>query len=142
MARMAAVGRVEFIADWWFRAWGTAALLSLTVTAGALLAGFEGWRLPFVLAHLAALLALVPLGLVILSRVVGGEYARRGSVAGAVRGVFAHDRIASVLVVVALVAIAVSLSQFQDGIRWLRALANYTTVSIILVLVARYLRTR
>ena len=142
MARMATVERVERVADRWLRAWGVAALVLLTVTVGALLVSFEGWRRPFVLTHLAALLALVPLGLVVLARVVGGEYARRGSVIGAVRGVFAHDRLASVLVVVALIAIAVSLSQFQGGIRWLRALANYTTVSIILVLVARYLRTR
>ncbi len=137
-----AVGRTERIADRWFRGWGIAAVVLLLATGGALLVGYEGWRRPFVLAHLAGLLALIPLGLVVLGRVASRAYAERGSLLGAVRGTFAHDRLASALVLVALVAVAVSLSQFEGGIRWLRAAANYTTVAIILLLVVRYLRTR
>ena len=48
------------LADRWFRAWGMAALVALAATVSMLLAGAEGWRVPFVAAHLAALLALLP----------------------------------------------------------------------------------
>lgn len=127
-------------ADRWFRGWGVAALASLAVTGAMLALRLEAWRAPFVLAHLAALLALVPLGVVL----VGGTFARyrreRGSVLGALRGTLTHDRLATLLVALALVAVAVSLSQFQDGVRVVRSLANLTTVGVIVVLVGRYLR--
>lgn len=142
MAGVSMIGRTERIADRWFRICGLAVVVLLLTTVASLLVGYEGWRRPFVLAHLTALFALVPLGLVVLRRVGSRAYAERGSLLGAVQGTFAHDRFASMLVVCALVAVVVSLSQFQDGIRWLRAMANYATVSIILVLVVRYLRTR
>jgi uncharacterized membrane protein len=142
MASAVAVGRVERIADRWFRSWGLVAVAALLATIASLVAGYEAWRLPFVAAHLAALLALVPLGLVLIGRTFRAAYAERGSLGGAVSGLLSHDRVATVLVLVALVAIAVSLSQFQGGIRWLRAVANYTTVGCILALVVRYLRTR
>ena len=75
-----------------------------------------------------------------LERDVSRYRGERGSVLGAVRGTLAHDRLATVLVAVAFVAAAVSLSQFQDGVRVVRSLANFTTVGVILVLVGRYLR--
>jgi hypothetical protein len=132
--------RALVVADRWFRGWGVAALVSLAVTLGMLALRLEAWRAPFVLAHLAALLALVPLGVVLVGRTFARYRRERGSVLGAVRGTLAHDRLATLLVAVAFVAAAVSLSQFQDGVRVVRSLANFTTVGVIVVLVGRYLR--
>jgi len=53
--------------------------------------------------------------------------------------VLAHDRLATGLVAVALVAAAASLSQFDGGVRAVRSAANLTTVAVIVVLVGRYL---
>ena len=58
MRQATMAGPVERLADRWFRGWGVGALVALAATVVALLVGYEGWRLPFVLAHLAALLAL------------------------------------------------------------------------------------
>ncbi len=92
------------------------------------------------LAHLCALLALVPLGVVLVGRTFARYREERGSVLGGVRGTLAHDRLATVLVAVALVAVVVSLSQFDGGVRAVRSAANLTTVAVIVVLVGRYLR--
>jgi len=132
--------RALVAADRWFRGWGVAALASLAVTGGMLALRLEAWRTPFVLAHLAALLALVPLGAVLVGRTFARYRRERGSLVGALRGTLAHDRLATLLVALALVAVAVSLSQFNDGVRVVRSMANFTTVAVIVVLVRRYLR--
>ena len=132
--------RALWVADRWFRGWGVAALASLVVTGAMLALRLDAWRAPFVLAHLAALLALVPLGVVLVGRTFARYRRQRGSVLGALRGTLTHDRLATGLVVLSLVAVAVSLSQFQDGVRVVRSLANLTTVSVIVVLVGRYLK--
>ncbi|MGE0135679.1 MAG: hypothetical protein AB7L91_09565 [Dehalococcoidia bacterium] len=140
MAAVTSNSRTLWVADRWFRGWGVAALASLAVTVGMLALRLEAWRAPFVLAHLAALLALVPLGVVLVGRTFARCRRERGSLLGAARGTLAHDRLATLLVGVAFVAAAVSLSQFQDGVRIVRSLANFTTVGVIVVLVGRYLR--
>jgi hypothetical protein len=63
-----------------------------------------------------------------------------GSLLAAVRGTLAHDRVTTLLVAVALVAVAVSLSQLDGGVRLVRSAANLTAVAMIVVLVGRYLR--
>ena len=52
----------------------------------------------------------------------------------------AHDRVSTLLVGIALVAIVVSLSQFDGGVRAVRAAANLTAGAMIVALVTRYLR--
>ncbi|MEZ4554176.1 MAG: hypothetical protein R3B59_09745 [Dehalococcoidia bacterium] len=140
MAAVTSDSRTLWVVDRWFRGWGVAALASLAVTGGMLALRLEAWRAPFVIAHLAALLALVPLGAVLVGRTFARYRRERGSVLAALRGTLSHDRLATMLVAVAFVAAAVSLSQFQDGVRVVRSIANFTTVGVIAVLVGRYLR--
>jgi hypothetical protein len=137
---MTANSRTLVVADRWFRGWGVAALLALLATGVMLALSLEAWRAPFVLAHLCALLALVPLGVVLVSRTFARYRTERGSLLGGVQGTFAHDRVTTLLVAVALVAVVVSLSQFDGGVRVVRSAANLTTVAMILALVGRYLR--
>ena len=117
MAAVASTSRTLYLTDRWFRGWGVAALLALLATGAMLAFSLDAWRAPFVLAHLCALLALVPLGVVLVGRTFARYYEERGSVLGGVRGTLAHDRLATVLVAVALVAVVVSLSQFDGGVR-------------------------
>ena len=140
MAAMTSTSRTLYVADRWFRGWGVAALLALLATGAMLALSLEAWRAPFVLAHLCALLALVPLGVALVARTFARYREERGSVLGGVRGTLAHDRLATLLVAVALVAVVVSLSQFDGGVRAVRSAANLTTVAMIVVLVGRYLR--
>ena len=139
MAAMTA-SRTRTAADRWFRGCGIAALVALTATAAMLAFRLDAWRAPFVLAHLAALLALLPLAIVIVWQTYARGYEERRSILGALQATLTHDRVTTLLVAIALVAVAVSLSQFSGGIRALRAAANVTAVSMIVVLVARYLR--
>jgi hypothetical protein len=105
-------------ADLVFRLAGAGALALLAATAVLLALDVEAWRPVFAFAHLAALIALAPLG------------------------VWRRHREVVVLLVVVTITVAVSLMNFQDGIRWLRRVANLTTVALVLVLVARYLSWR
>jgi hypothetical protein len=138
MAAVTSTSPTLYVADRWFRGWGVAALLALPAAGAMLALRLEAWRAPFVLAHLCALLALVPLGVVLVARTFARYREERGSVPGAVRGTLAHDRVATILVAVALVAVAVSLSQFDGGMRLVRSTANLTAVAMIVVLVGRY----
>jgi hypothetical protein len=140
MAATTSDSRTLFVADRWFRGWGAVALLALVATGAMLALSLEAWRAPFVLAHLCALLALVPLGAVLVGRTFARYREERGSLLGAVRGTLAHDRVSTLLVGIALLAIAVSLSQFDGGVRAVRSAANLTAVAMILALVGRYLR--
>jgi hypothetical protein len=140
MAAVTSTSRTLYVADRWFRGWGVAALLALLATGVMLALSLEAWRAPFVLAHLCALLALVPLGVVLVARTFARYYEERRSLLAAVRGTLGHDQLATALVVVALVAVVVSLSQFDGGVRAVRSAANLTTVTVIVVLVGQYLR--
>ncbi len=126
--------------DRWFRAWGLLTLLLLAVTAVALLVDAR-WRLPFALAHLAALIALLPLAVGLTARAILEARAVTGSWAGAVGGVVRHYPLVVALVAVTMVTIAISLANFEDGNRTVRTTANLSTVAIISVLVVRYLRS-
>ena len=129
-----------WLVDGWFRGWGFGAIAALVGTLGMLALRMPEWRVPFVIAHVAALLAVAPLGVVLVGQTFARYRRESGSVAGGLRGLFTHDRLVTALVLASFVTAAVSLSQFQGGIRWLRALANYSTVAIVVTLTSRYLR--
>jgi len=99
----------------------------------------EAWRPVFAFAHLAALIALAPLG-VMLVRQAFAEARREGD--PGIAGVWRRHRSVAVILGIVAITVAVSLLNFQDGIRWLRRVANLTTVALVLVLVARYLTWR
>ena len=130
-----------WLVDGWFRGWGFGAIAALVGTLAMLWLQMPEWRVPFVVAHLAGLLAVAPLGVVLVGQTFARYRRSSGSVAGGLRGLFTHDRLVTALVLASFVTAGVSLSQFQGGIRWLRALANYSTVAIVVTLVWRYLRT-
>lgn len=132
--------RTRVAADRWFRGVGLVAVALLATTVAMLALRLDAWRAPFVFAHLAALLALVPLGLVIVWQTYARGYEERRSILGALQATLTHDRVTTLLVLLVLVAVATSLSQFNGGIRELRAGANFTAVGTIVVLVVRYLR--
>lgn len=130
------------LVDRWFRAWGVLALAALGATAAMLALRAEPWRVPFVAAHLAALLALAPLGIALVVSTYVRQLRRGLSAFEAIRATLAHDRVATALTLVAFVAAAVSLSQFEGGVRWVRTTANLVTVTAAVTLIVRYLRSR
>ncbi len=131
--------RALLVVDRVFRVAGSGVLAALAITGAMLAAGSDAWRVPFVLAHLCALIALVPLGVALVVGAVRDGYALRRSPTGAVRAVIDRYPVVVALVVLSFVTVAVSLSQF-NGVQWLRTVANLATVAIALTLVARYLR--
>lgn len=114
-----------------FRVSGVLTLIALVIAAGLLLAGAAMWWVPFVAAHLGALIALVPLGLVLVVR----AYREDGGVTSMIAR---HAPIALALAVVA-VSVTVTLFAFSANPQ-LRRIANIVTVSLVLLLIARYLR--
>ena len=123
--------RALFTADRWFRTLGAGAIMALGATGVLLFAEGNAWRVIFVVAHLAALLALLPLGVVLVLR----AYHQSGGLTSMV----ARYPIVSVLLVCLFVTIVASLLNF-DGNREARRVANLASVALILVLVVRYLR--
>ncbi|MSQ30343.1 MAG: hypothetical protein EXR68_07660 [Dehalococcoidia bacterium] len=117
--------------DRWFRSAGILAILALLVTFGMIFAGADGWRGPFVAAHLAALVALLPLALAL----VVYAYREAGSLGAMVAR---HTLVAGALAVIA-VTVTVSLMEFT-GNREVRRIANLTSVAVIVLLVVHYLR--
>lgn len=98
----------------------------------------EAWRPVFAFAHLAALLGLAPLGAMLVRHAVRQTRAAEdGPLLPALVGRYPQ---AVFLLAAVVLTITVSLMNFEDGIRWLRRVANLSTVAIVLVLVARYLR--
>lgn len=118
------------LADRWFRLAGLGNLAVLAVTGILLLAGVEAWWVPFVLAHLMALVALLPLALVLLVKAM-----REAGPAATVR----RYPLATALVAALAVTLTLSLMNFE-GNREVRRVANLGSVALILVLVVRYLR--
>lgn len=114
-----------------FRLFGKLTLAVLLATAGLIAADIEAWRGVFALAHLAALVALAPLGVGLIVR----AFREEGSLGAVVR----RYRFVAALLGVVLVTVVLSLANFEGGSRILRRTANLTTVAIALVLVWRYL---
>lgn len=119
-----------------FRLFGKLAIALLLATAGLLAADIEAWRSVFALAHLVALVALLPLGAALVVHAFR-EAAARGE--PGLRAVLTRHRLVAVLLAVAVVTIALSLANFEGGSRAIRRVANLTTVAIVLVIVSRYL---
>lgn len=119
------------LADRWFRLLGLGTLAVLAVTGVLLVTDVEAWWVPFVVAHLMALAALLPLALVLV------VWATResGSPAALVR----RYPLAAALVAALAVTVTLSLMNFE-GNREVRRAANLSSVALILVLVVRYLR--
>jgi len=117
--------------DRWFRFAGIAAVLALLVTFGMLFAGAEGWRGPFVAAHLAALAALLPLGIAL---VVYG-YREAGSLGALLSR---HALIVGALVVIAVLVVITQVNFYANPD--IRRISNFANVTIILLLIVRYLR--
>lgn len=123
--------RALFTADRWFRTLGAGAIMALGATGILLFAEGNAWRVIFVVAHLAALLALLPLGVVLVLR----AYRQSDGLTSMVQ----RYPVVTVLLVCLLVTIVASLLNF-DGNREARRVANLGSVVLILVLVVRYLR--
>lgn len=119
------------LVDRWFRLAGIVTIALLAVTIGMLLAGAAGWRAPFGLAHLAALAALLPLGVALIAH----GYREAGGLGAMLSR---YGRIAIVLAVIAA-TVTITLVEF-DGNRALRRVSNLTTVALVLLLIAQYLR--
>lgn len=128
------------ITDRWFRVWGVTALVALAATGVSLVTHWGAWRIPFVAAHLAALLALVPLGLMLIAQECRAAYHIADSITGTPGAIARRHPWVLLLLAVVIVSVAVSLANFAGGTRWLRAIANLVTVAIVLTLVVRYLR--
>lgn len=122
--------RALFTADRWFRILGAGTVMALLSTGILLFAEGNAWRVMFVITHLAALLALLPLGVVLVLRAYRHD---GGLVAMAAR----HPLVGALLVCLA-VTVTMSLLNFE-GDREVRRIANLTTVAIVLALVVRYL---
>lgn len=123
-------------ADRNFRFFGKVTLALLLATAGLIAADVDAWRGVFGFAHLAALVALLPLGIALIAHAF-----REARAAGdpGLLGVLRRHRFVAVLLGVVLVTVVLSLVNFEGGSRIVRRTANLTTVGIALVLVWRYL---
>ena len=119
-----------------FRLFGKLAIALLLATAGLLAAGIEAWRGVFALAHLVAVVALLPLGGALVVHAFR-EAAARGE--PGLPALLRRHRVVAVLLVVMAITVALSLANFEGGSRVLRRIANLTTVAIVLILVWRYL---
>jgi len=118
------------LADRWFRWVGIATIVALAATIVMLLLGAEGWRWPFVAAHLGGLLALLPVAVV----VVVHAYREEGSLSAMI----ARHPVVTAAIAVLVVTITASLMEFS-GDRNVRRVANFTSVGVILGLVSYYL---
>ncbi len=123
--------RTLFFVDRWFRRLGLATLAALFATGVFLFAEGSAWRVMFVIAHIAALLALLPLAVVLALRAARD--------AKSPPAVLQRYPVASMLMAALAVTVALSLANFE-GNRDARRVANLSSVALILALVWRYLR--
>ena len=133
--------RALVLADAWLRGWGAVTLVGLVATAVLLASGADAWRPAFALSHLAALLALLPLGIVLVATHYSAARAKAGSALAAVRMLIAAHRLEATLTALAFLGVAITLSQFDGGVREVRRMSNLVTVAAVLALVVRYLRS-
>lgn len=115
-------------------------LVGLVATGMLLAGGAEAWRPVFALSHLAALLALVPLGVVLVATHYSTARAEAAGPLGGLRLLFAKHRLEVALVALAFAGVAITLWQFE-GLREVRRVSNVVTVASVVTLVVRYLRS-
>lgn len=118
------------LVDRLFRVLGIVTIVALAVTIAMLLVGAEAWRVPFVAAHLAGLIALAPLGVVLMVL----AYRDAGGLSSMIAR---HALVAAALAVIA-VCVTVTGMEFTAN-RDVRRISNIVTVSVVVLLVARYL---
>mgnify|MGYP003348061781 CR=1 FL=1 len=130
---MTTLDRALRLADRVFRVAGIVTIGALLATIALLLRGAPAsqWHLPFVAAHLAALVALLPLGAALIAR----AYVE----AGGVSAMIARHRAVVLMLLIVAVAVTVTLLEFTAH-RAVRRVSNTVTVTLVLVLVAQYLR--
>ena len=114
-----------------FRVAGSVAVVALAATIAMALARAEAWRVPFVVAHLAALIELTPLGVALVLH----AYEESGGVAP----MLTRHALVSVALAVIAVGVMVTLLAFSEN-REVRRISNFVTVGVVLLLVVRYLR--
>ncbi len=124
-------------ADWVFRNAGKVTIALLLTTLALLVVDADYWVSTFLLAHLAALVALLPLGVVLVRHAFARAAAEGDPGPG---GVMSRYRDVVVVLLLIAIAVTVTLVNFEDGIRWLRRVANFVTVGLVLFLVVRYMR--
>jgi hypothetical protein len=114
-----------------FRILGIVSLVTLAITIVMRMNGMEGWRTPFYIAHLAALFALLPLGIVLVVQ----AYRETGSVGAMIAR---HSTVAAAIAVIAVCVVVtqVTFTAYPD----IRRASNYVTVGIIALLVIHYFR--
>lgn len=125
----------------WFRFAAIATLAALALTGAMLALRADAWRIPFVAAHLAALLALLPLGAGIVIHAYRNHRRFHPTPTATLRAIVEANRLNAAIVAIILVAAGISISQFT-GVRVIRASANAVTVTLVLTLVVRYFRWR
>ncbi|MEX1022608.1 MAG: hypothetical protein WD058_05620 [Dehalococcoidia bacterium] len=125
-------------ADALFRTAGKLTLALLLVTTALLALDAEYWTTVFLASHVAALIALVPLGVALVVHAF-----RQARITGdpGILGVMRRYRAVVALLALIVVGVAITLANFDDeSNRWVRRAANLTTVALVLVLVVQYLR--
>ncbi len=118
-------------ADRLFRIAGIVTIAGLVVALGMRLAGSATWWVPFVAAHLGALIALLPLGVVLVVRAVR-------EAGGLLPAVTRHAAVTIALLVIAG-SVTTTLLEFSAN-PGVRRVSNFLTVALVLLLVARYLQ--
>ena len=119
------------LADRSFHIFGIITVVGVVLTVLGVAVGAVWWRPVFSVSHVTALIALVPLGLALI------VYAYRE--AGSLGAMWSrHTKIVVVLAVVA-VSVTITLVEF-DGNRAVRRISNFTTIGLVLLLIAYYVR--
>lgn len=116
-------------------------LAGLAITGILLATGAEAWRPLFALSHLAALLALVPLGVALIATHYSAARRETSNALSGLRRLIATHRLEVALTALAFLGVAVTLSQFDGGVREVRRVSNLVTVMAVLALIVRYLRS-
>lgn len=119
------------LADRIFRLAGVVTILGLVATIALAVSGAAIWRPVFTASHVTALVALVPLGAVLVTL----AYREAGGLGPMLSR---HLRIVIALAVIA-VSVTVTLVEF-DGNRTVRRFSNFTTVGLVLLLIVHYVR--
>jgi len=119
------------VVDRVFRVAGIATIVGIIATIALAMAGAPIWRPVFTLSHLTALIALVPLGVVLIAL----AYREAGGLGPMLSR---HARIVIVLAVIA-VSVTITLIEF-NGNRTVRRISNFTTVGLVLLLLVHYVR--
>ena len=119
------------LVDRLFRIFGVLTIVGVGITIYGAMNAAPWWRPVFSLSHLTALIALVPLGVALIVL----AYREAGSLGAMVSG---HSLIVGALLVIA-VSVTITLVEF-NGNRTVRRISNFTTGTLVVLLVVHYFR--